>query len=144
MALHPRVPGVLVTGSADETLKVWDVRDHRPKMVVSRNVDVGSVFAARFCPDEPMLLAAAGSSGESRIWDMSTSAPVRAVFGGAVAAGAAAAAEKPLVRVQHDEDEDDDHDNTHAAVIAELRGTAANAAAAAASGEDSDASMASD
>ncbi|KAJ2443296.1 rRNA-processing protein, partial [Coemansia sp. RSA 2424] len=46
MDQHPTIPGLLVTGSADETVKVWDVREHRPTMVISRNLDVGSVFAA--------------------------------------------------------------------------------------------------
>ncbi|KAJ2381743.1 rRNA-processing protein, partial [Coemansia sp. RSA 2559] len=46
MDQHPTIPGLLVTGSADETVKVWDVRDNKPSMVVSRNLDVGNVFAA--------------------------------------------------------------------------------------------------
>ncbi|KAJ2765651.1 rRNA-processing protein, partial [Coemansia nantahalensis] len=81
MDLHPAVRGMLVTGSADETVKVWDVRDGKPSLVLSRNPDVGSVFAARFCPDEPMLLAVGGSNGESRVWDMSTNASIRSIFG---------------------------------------------------------------
>ncbi|KAJ2858299.1 rRNA-processing protein [Coemansia erecta] len=123
MDQHPRVPGLLITGSADETVKVWDIRENKPSMVISRNPDVGNVFAARFCPDEPMLVAVGGSSGESRVWDLSTNAQVRAVFGGAVGARAAAVVkEKPLVGIADDEDEADDEDDTKEAVIAEMYG----------------------
>ncbi|KAI9473342.1 rRNA-processing protein [Coemansia sp. RSA 1821] len=141
MQQHPNIAGVLVTGSADETVKVWDIRD-KPSMVLSRNPDVGSVFAAQFCPDEPMLLAVAGSNGESRVWDLATNAQVRSTFGDAAFA-AKPVQEKPLVGIQHDEDEDEDAENSHEAVIAELRGSE-HPAAAAASGEDSDTSMASE
>ncbi|KAJ2818511.1 rRNA-processing protein, partial [Coemansia furcata] len=121
MDQHPTVAGLLVTGSADETVKVWDVRDNKPSMVISRNLDVGSVFAARFCPDEPMLMAVGGSNGESRIWDMSTNADVRATFGDATAR-TVPVAEKPLVGLQKDDDVDDDEDDNQDAVIAEMHG----------------------
>ncbi|KAJ2084458.1 rRNA-processing protein, partial [Coemansia sp. S100] len=121
MDQHPTVRGLLVTGSADETVKVWDVREHRPSMVISRNLDVGSVFAARFCPDEPMLMAVGGSNGESRIWDMSTNADVRSTFGDATVR-AVPVVEKPLVGLQKDEDADDDEDDNPDAVIAEMHG----------------------
>ncbi|KAJ1822842.1 rRNA-processing protein [Coemansia sp. RSA 2598] len=121
MDQHPRIPGLLITGSADETVKVWDIRDKKPSMVISRNLDVGNVFAARFCPDEPMLVAVGGSNGESRIWDLSTNAQVRAAFGSADIR-AAPVKEKPLVRIADDDDEDADEDDTREAVIAEMYG----------------------
>ncbi|KAJ2713487.1 rRNA-processing protein [Coemansia spiralis] len=126
MDQHPSVRGLLVTGSADETVKVWDVRDGKPSLVVSRNPDVGSVFATRFCPDEPMLLAIGGSNGESRVWDMSTNPGVRSIFGDA-AVKANPVREKPMVRVSNSDGEDDD-DDIPEAVIAELRGGIADPA----------------
>ncbi|KAJ2701781.1 rRNA-processing protein [Coemansia sp. IMI 203386] len=159
MDQHPHVPGLLVTGSADETVKVWDVRENKPSMVISRNPDVGSVFAVRFCPDEPMLVAVGGSSGESRIWDLASNAQIRAVFGGADTQ-AAVVKEKPMVGIAADDDADADEDDTHEAIIAEMYGEDPAAAKAAeenddsdddsddgsdnGSGDDSDASMASD
>ncbi|KAJ2779870.1 rRNA-processing protein [Coemansia javaensis] len=137
MDQHPAVRGLLVTGSADETVKVWDTRDAKPSLVVSRNPDVGSVFAARFCPDEPMLVALAGSNGESRIWDMSTNASVRAVFGDA-AVRANPVREKPMVRVQGRNDGEDDDDDVPEAVIAELRGGAADPGRSSSEDEDED------
>ncbi|KAJ1723394.1 rRNA-processing protein [Coemansia erecta] len=136
MDQHPGVRGLLVTGSADETVKVWDVRDGRPSMVVSRNPDVGGVFAARFCPDEPMLLAVAGSGGETRIWDMATNPHVRSVFGGAAAAAAAAVQEKPLVGVV--DEAEADADDTREAVLAEMHGGDAAEAAGQGSSDDDD------
>ncbi|KAJ2764415.1 rRNA-processing protein [Coemansia nantahalensis] len=134
---------MLVTGSADETVKVWDVRDGKPSLVLSRNPDVGSVFAARFCPDEPMLLAVGGSNGESRVWDMSTNASIRSIFGDD-SVKANPVREKPMVRVSNSDGEDDD-DDVPEAVIAELRGgTADPAEASADDDEGDDVAMASD
>ncbi|KAJ1730138.1 rRNA-processing protein [Coemansia biformis] len=144
MDLHPMVKGLLVTGSADETVKVWDVRENKPSLVLSRNPDVGSVFAARFCPDEPMLLAVGGSNGESRVWDLSTNAGVRSIFGDATVK-ANPVREKPMVRVSNSDGEDDD-DDIPEAVIAELRGGVADPASATDDDGDNndDVSMASD
>ncbi|KAJ2744348.1 rRNA-processing protein [Coemansia sp. BCRC 34301] len=137
MDQHPTVPGLLVTGSADETVKVWDVREHRPTMVISRNLDVGSVFAARFCPDEPMLMGVAGSKGESKIWDMSTNADVRSTFGDATVRSMPVA-EKPLVGLQPDDDADDDEDDNQDAVIAEMHGDVMQPLEAKSSDDDDD------
>ncbi|KAI9505919.1 rRNA-processing protein [Coemansia spiralis] len=139
MDQHPTIRGMIVTGSADETVKVWDVRENKPSMVISRNLDVGSVFAAKFCPDEPMLMAVGGSSGESRIWDISSNADVRATFGNAAKLGATPAKEKPLVGLQKDADDDEDRD----AIISEMYGSAATDNTKIMQ-DDDDASMASD
>ncbi|KAI7824490.1 WD40-repeat-containing domain protein [Kickxella alabastrina] len=119
MDQHPTVPGLLVTGSADETVKVWDVRENRPTMVISRNLDVGNVFAASFCPDETMLMAVAGSKGETRIWDISTNAAVRSIFGDA-SIRTLPVVEKPLVSIV--DEADGDEDDTREAIIAEMHG----------------------
>jgi periodic tryptophan protein 1 len=39
--IHPMVPNCLLTGSADKTVKIWDLRSGKPTMVASR--DVGAV-----------------------------------------------------------------------------------------------------
>ncbi|KAJ1942292.1 rRNA-processing protein, partial [Linderina macrospora] len=41
MDQHPSVPNVLVTGSVDQSVKVWTTKDNKPSMVLSRNLDVG-------------------------------------------------------------------------------------------------------
>ncbi|KAJ2661490.1 rRNA-processing protein [Coemansia sp. RSA 1200] len=150
MDQHPTMSGILVTGSADESVKVWDVRNAKPSMVVSRNLDVGNVFALAFCPDEPTLVAVGGSTGEPRLWDISSNADVRQVFGAAL--GTSAAPKRTLIGLQND-DEDDDDEGNRRAVISEMfysgkkTRKAPGAAAAGGKGGDSDsddASMASD
>ncbi|KAI8055815.1 WD40-repeat-containing domain protein [Syncephalis plumigaleata] len=80
MDVHPTIPGCLVTGSVDKTVKVWDVRNGKPTMVVSRDVGVGKVFNLQLCPDSLFNLAACGTSGGLRIWDVSTNGAIRRTF----------------------------------------------------------------
>ncbi|CAG8467046.1 8973_t:CDS:2 [Ambispora gerdemannii] len=80
--VNPLVEGCLVTGSPDKMVKVWDVKNLKPNMVTSRDLDVGKIFSLQFCPDSPFQLAVAGSNGSVYIWDISTNAGVRHVFEG--------------------------------------------------------------
>jgi periodic tryptophan protein 1 len=84
--INPAVPGFLVTGSEDKRVKLWNVQDGKPSMVVSRNVDVGRIFSAQFAPDHEVAfrLSVAGSRGQLQVWDTSTNPNVRNVFGGRV------------------------------------------------------------
>jgi periodic tryptophan protein 1 len=61
-------------------VKVWDVRNGKPTMVVSREVGAGKVFNLQLCPDSLFNLAACGTSGGLRIWDVSTNGAVRRTF----------------------------------------------------------------
>jgi len=56
-------------------------------MVVSRDLDVGRVFATSFAPDPEVgfRLAVAGSKGNLQIWDTSTNKAVREAFATRVA-----------------------------------------------------------
>ena len=80
--INPVVPNYLVTGSEDKMVKLWNVADNKPAMVVSRNLDVGRVFATQFAPDPEVAftLSVAGSKGRIQLWDTSTNAAVRNVF----------------------------------------------------------------
>lgn len=82
--VNPLIPGYLVTGSDDKKVKLWNVQDNKPNMVVARNLDVGRVFSATFAPDNDVSfrLCVAGSKGQVQVWDTSTNASVRKVFGG--------------------------------------------------------------
>ena len=53
-------------------------------MVVSRNLEVGRIFAAQFAPDPEVAfrLSVAGSKGRLQVWDISTNANVRKAFVG--------------------------------------------------------------
>lgn len=80
--INPVVPGFLVTGSTDKTVKLWNIQESGPSLVVSRNLDVGKVFATTFAPDAEVAfrLAVAGSKGTMHVWDTSTNASVRKAF----------------------------------------------------------------
>ncbi|KAG5962491.1 hypothetical protein E4U13_006466 [Claviceps humidiphila] len=76
------IPGFMATGSTDKTVKLWNIQPTGPSMVVSRNLDVGKVFATTFAPDAEVgfRLAVAGSNGNMQVWDTSTNAAIRQVF----------------------------------------------------------------
>ncbi|RIA96897.1 WD40-repeat-containing domain protein [Glomus cerebriforme] len=76
------IQGCIVTGSTDKLVKIWDVKDMKPNMVTSRDLGVGKVFTAQFCPDSPFQLAVAGSEGKVFIWDLSSNAGIRNSFKG--------------------------------------------------------------
>ncbi len=80
--ISPAVPGLLATGSDDKRVKIWDVQNNKPNMVVSRNLDVGRIFSTQFAPDTEVAfrLSVAGSRGRLQVWDISTNANVRKVF----------------------------------------------------------------
>src|SRR5437762_14306745 len=71
---------------SDKQVKLWNVSDNRPNMVVSRNLDVGRVFSAQFAPDTEvgLRLSVAGSNGGLQVWDTSTNAAVRRAFSGRI------------------------------------------------------------
>ena len=108
--INPIVPGFLVTGSEDKRVKLWNVQDGKPSMVISRNVDVGRVFSAHFAPDPEVAfrLSVAGSKGQVQVWDTSTNANVRSVFGGRVKMPEDSGKGERMVAVAESDDESDD------------------------------------
>ncbi|CAO2656899.1 Nn.00g057020.m01.CDS01 [Neocucurbitaria sp. VM-36] len=80
--INPVIPGYLATGSTDKQVKLWNIQENGPSMVVSRDLGVGRVFSTTFAPDKEVgfRLAVAGSKGAVQIWDTSTNAAVRAAF----------------------------------------------------------------
>ena len=80
--INPSVPGFIVTCSTDKEVKVWNITDNKPSMVVSRKPDVGKIFSTTFAPDADVSfrLAVAGSKGTVQIWDTSTNGAVRRAF----------------------------------------------------------------
>jgi len=80
--INGTIPGFLVTGSTDREVKLWNVENDKPSLVVTRKFDVGKVFSTGFAPDPEVSfrLAIAGSKGVVQIWDASTNAGVRRAF----------------------------------------------------------------
>ncbi|KAI9494356.1 WD40-repeat-containing domain protein [Zychaea mexicana] len=79
--VNASIPGCIATGSTDKQVKIWNTTDNKPNMVTSRNFELGHIFSAKFCPDAPLELAISGSNGKVHVWDMSSNAGVRQVYG---------------------------------------------------------------
>lgn len=113
--INPNVPGYIATGSQDKEIKLWNLADETPRLVVSRNLDVGKVFATSFAPDDEIgfHLAVAGSKGGLQVWDTSTNASARHAFHPRQRANQDEGRER-IVRAygggSDDDDSDDDED----------------------------------
>ncbi|KAA8643596.1 hypothetical protein EYZ11_011270 [Aspergillus tanneri] len=109
--INNAIPGFLVTGSTDKQVKLWNVENEKPSMVVSRKLEVGKVFSTTFAPDAEtsFRLAVAGSKGVVQIWDTSTNAAVRRAFASRVPELEGEVQER-TVGLQADENESDDEE----------------------------------
>ncbi|OCT45048.1 putative WD repeat-containing protein C17D11.16 [Cladophialophora carrionii] len=110
--INPTVPGLLATGSDDKKVKLWNVQDNKPNMVISRNLDVGRIFATQFAPDTEVAfrLSVAGSKGRLQVWDISTNPSVRKVFAGRVQLPESDGKERLVGASLSDHESDDDED----------------------------------
>ncbi|KAL2868691.1 rRNA-processing protein PWP1 [Aspergillus lucknowensis] len=109
--INPAIPGFLVTGSTDKQVKLWDIENDKPRMVVSRKLEVGRVFSTTFAPDSEVgfRLAVAGSKGVVQVWDTSTNGAVRRAFVSRMPSLEGEVKER-MVGMQPDQDESDDDD----------------------------------
>ena len=116
MSFSPAVPNVLCTGSVDKTVKIWDISEGRPNCVVTKNMDLGGVFAVKFCPDAAFLLGIGGAKGKTVVWDTMRSPEVFNKWSVAAAAAGVRLPKAPTgeddgMAVGHDDlDEDLDED----------------------------------
>ena len=108
--INPLVPDFIVTGSEDKKVKLWNVADNKPAMVISRNLEVGRVFSAQFAPDPEVAftLSVAGSKGQVQIWDTSTNSAVRNVFSEKVKMREPTEKERIIAPNEDDGESDDD------------------------------------
>ncbi|KAL9084043.1 MAG: hypothetical protein Q9165_008244 [Trypethelium subeluteriae] len=112
--INPIIPGFLVTGSSDKTVKLWNVESSGPSMVVSRNLGVGKIFSTNFAPDTNVgfRLAVAGSKGSVQVWDTSTNAAVRRIFGSRIAPyGAHEPAKERMIALDESGDESEEEED---------------------------------
>ncbi len=70
MSLCPGASSLLLTGSTDKCLKLWDIAGGKPSLMATNTPAVGAVFSVGFAPSVPYLVACAGSKGEVAVWDV--------------------------------------------------------------------------
>lgn len=80
--INPFIPGLMVTGSADKTIKIWDIQSGKPSMIATRDFQLGKIFATSFCTDNPYTCAIGGSKGNLVVWNITECAAVRKTFDG--------------------------------------------------------------
>jgi len=67
--LMPR--DLLMTGSMDEVVKVWDLQGGQPTFVTQKNMGIGNIYTLASCPDVPYVFCAGGSRKDNYLylWD---------------------------------------------------------------------------
>ena len=63
LSFNHKVPHLLATASPDETVKLWNLQDLKPSLLVTKSLKIGHVFALEFSHDDPFLLSSGGSEG---------------------------------------------------------------------------------
>ena len=62
LSLSSQCPGLLVTGSSDKTMKVWDISKSKPTCISETEAKIGMVHALDGCPDAPFVFAFGGDT----------------------------------------------------------------------------------
>lgn len=70
----------LSTLHATVQVKLWDISNNVPQMIVSQDLNTGAVFTLGFCAEAPHLLAAGGAKGEVVVWDVRLGAGMQQRF----------------------------------------------------------------
>jgi periodic tryptophan protein 1 len=79
-ALDISPQGLLVTGSSDKVVKIWNVSSSRPSCVASRDLNTGHVFSAKFSPDDPLTLCVGGAKGRLSLWNLESNSGVQSIL----------------------------------------------------------------
>lgn len=60
-----------MTGSMDESVKVWDLADGTPTFVSQKNMSIGQIYTLVACPDVPYVFCGGGSKKDNHlyVWD---------------------------------------------------------------------------
>jgi len=82
LSLSSQCPGLLVTGSSDKTMKVWDISKSKPTCISETEAKIGMVHALDGCPDAPFVFAFGGDtpSHNMHVMDVRESAKVNERF----------------------------------------------------------------
>lgn len=79
LALCPTVPELLLTASEDKTVKIWNVKENQPKLVVTKDMGLGGIMCVLPCPDSPFVFAIGGEKN-MKVLDIRQSSEVREYF----------------------------------------------------------------
>eukprot|EP00116_Pleurobrachia_bachei_P003585 sb/3463847/ len=81
VAMSRHMPGLLVTCSADKTVKAWKVTESSASCVATREFgDCVSLHTIALCPDYGTMLAIGGLQGGLQLWDLATNREFREAF----------------------------------------------------------------
>eukprot|EP00049_Salpingoeca_infusionum_P013030 m.242834 g.242834 ORF g.242834 m.242834 type:complete len:639 (+) comp15337_c1_seq15:121-2037(+) len=80
MSCSPSINGLLVSGSTDHIIKIWDIQGASPRMVSSQDPSLGPVYTIRFCPDFGAVIACGGHVGGLKIVNLFESGKLRRHF----------------------------------------------------------------
>ncbi|XP_022079234.1 periodic tryptophan protein 1 homolog [Acanthaster planci] len=80
LSLSTEVPSCLVTASADHLYKVWDIKDNKPSLIVSKDPKMGTVNCVHCSPNSPFIFAVGGERDGMRLVDVTSHAPVHRQF----------------------------------------------------------------
>ena len=61
ISMSSQCPGLLLTGSSDKTVKVWDI-NNQPSCLMEKDLKVGMVHSVHNCPDAPFVFAVGGDN----------------------------------------------------------------------------------
>lgn len=78
MAVSGQCPGLLLTTSAEGTLKTWDFQGNSlPRLVHEKNFNMGVIQCLELCPDSPFVVAAGGDKKDNNftVLDLQTIDP---------------------------------------------------------------------
>ncbi|EST09911.1 WD40 repeat [Kalmanozyma brasiliensis GHG001] len=122
--ISPHIPGCILTASSDRSVKLWNLssgEEGKPSainLVLSRDLGLGKIFAAKWSPDDPLTLAAAGSAGQVQVFNALSNAAVRKTFGDRLRTltgaqkvdldGSEPSRGDGIVRIQDDDEDDED------------------------------------
>jgi len=62
LCLSSQCPGLMVTASVDECIKVWDIVDHQPTFVHQTKLKLGKLYSMAESPDSPFVIAVGGDN----------------------------------------------------------------------------------
>ncbi|XP_059483126.1 periodic tryptophan protein 1 homolog isoform X2 [Neocloeon triangulifer] len=82
LSLSCSCPGLLVTGSMDGKMAVWDMLTGEPEKIDEKDMGVGAIVALSTSPDSPFVVCVGGDKKDNNftVWQMENSEAVRSRF----------------------------------------------------------------